>query len=163
MTYLNVKNLVVNVFRDPSNTGSSNSLILLGEADEDQTFQSLAFRALAACLWFHDIFFQFFAISWNLSISWILLVSFGFFWILLTLSVPTFFNVFTTFRKLVVIQLILAIKTQTVYQIKDIIHGSLLVESIFEITFKKADKSVYGNPIFLGMCGNPHIPWYSKG
>ena len=39
---------------------------------------------------------------------------------------------------------------------KDIVHGSLLVESIFEITYEKVTKSVYENPIFWGVCGNPH-------
>ena len=65
----------------------------------------------------------------------------------LTLSVPKFFH---CFRKLVVIHLILAIATQTIYQIKDIIHGSLLVEPIFEITSEKVETSVYENPIFEG-------------
>ena len=41
---------------------------------------------------------------------------------------------------------------------KDIVHGSLLVESIFEITYEKVEKSVYENPIFWGVCGNPHTP-----
>ena len=31
---------------------------------------------------------------------------------------------------------------------KDIAHCSLLVESIFEITIEKLEKSVYENPIF---------------
>jgi hypothetical protein len=31
---------------------------------------------------------------------------------------------------------------------KDIVSGSLLLESIFEITSEKAEKSVYYNPIF---------------
>ena len=57
-------------------------------------------------------------------------------------------NVFSLFRKLVVIHLVLAIKTQTIHQMKDIVHGSLLVESIFEITYEKVEKSVYENPIF---------------
>ena len=66
----------------------------------------------------------------------------------LTLSVPMVFHCFFTFRNLVVIQLILAIKAQTIYQMKDIVHGSLLVESIFEITSEKGEKSVFKNPIF---------------
>ena len=41
---------------------------------------------------------------------------------------------------------------------KDIVHGSLLVESIFEIIYEKVEKSVYENPIFCGGCGNPHTP-----
>ena len=32
---------------------------------------------------------------------------------------------------------------------KDIVHGSLLVESIFEITYEKVEKSVYENPLVL--------------
>ena len=43
---------------------------------------------------------------------------------------------------------------------KDIVHGSLLVESIFEITFEKVEKSVNKKPIFEG--GNPH-PLVLKG
>ena len=57
-------------------------------------------------------------------------------------------NIFLLFRKLVVIQQILAIKTQTIHQMEDIIHGSMLVESIFEITYENVEKSVYENPIF---------------
>ena len=57
-------------------------------------------------------------------------------------------NVFSLFRKLVVIHLVLAIKTQTIHQMKDIVHGSLLIESIFEITFEKVEKPVYENRIF---------------
>ena len=60
----------------------------------------------------------------------------------------TFFIDFTTFRKLVVIQQILAIKTQTIHQMEDIIHGSMLVESIFEITYENVEKSVIENLIF---------------
>ena len=44
---------------------------------------------------------------------------------------------------------------------KDIIHGSLLVESIFEITYEKVEKSVYKNPIFWG--GEIHEPLVLKG
>ena len=57
-----------------------------------------------------------------------------------------FFTVFTTFRKLEVIQLILAV--QTIFQMKDIVRGSLLIESIFEITSEEVEKSVYENPFF---------------
>ena len=60
----------------------------------------------------------------------------------LTLSVPTFFSVFNTFRKLVVIQLILVIKTQTVYQTREIVHGYLLIETVFEISSEIVKKSV---------------------
>ena len=52
----------------------------------------------------------------------------------------------------------MAIKTQTKCQMKDIVHGSLLVESIFEITSEKVEKSVYENSNFWGVCGNPHTP-----
>jgi len=41
---------------------------------------------------------------------------------------------------------------------KDIVSGSLLLESIFEITSEKAEKSVYYNPIFWEGCGNPTPP-----
>ena len=63
-------------------------------------------------------------------------------------STNVFFTVFTTFRKMVVIQLILAIKTQTIYQMKDIVHASLVVESIFKVASEKVEKFVYENPIF---------------
>ena len=59
-----------------------------------------------------------------------------------------FFNIFITFRKLFVIQLILAIKTQTIYQTKNIVHVPLLVESIFKNASEKVEKSDYENPIF---------------
>ena len=55
-------------------------------------------------------------------------------------------------------QLILAIKTQIVYQMKDMVHGFLLVESFFEIALKKVEKSVYEYSIFWGVCGNPNTP-----
>ena len=55
--------------------------------------------------------------------------------IYLTLSEPTFFVIFITFRKLVVIKLIFAIEQQTVHQTKGIIHSYFLLESDFEITF----------------------------
>ena len=41
---------------------------------------------------------------------------------------------------------------------KDIVHGSLLVESIFEITFEKVEKFVYENCIFWRGCGYSHTP-----
>ena len=41
---------------------------------------------------------------------------------------------------------------------KDIGHTSLLVESISKIVSEKVEKSVCENPIFLGVCGNPHTP-----
>ena len=52
----------------------------------------------------------------------------------------------------------MAIKTQTIHQIKDIIHGSLLVESILKITSEKVEKSALENSIFWGVCGNPPPP-----
>ena len=67
---------------------------------------------------------------------------------ILTLSESMFFGTFTIFRKLVVIKLIFAIETQTVHQMKDIIHNYFLVESDFKITFEKVEKSVFENPIF---------------
>ena len=79
------------------------------------------------------------------------------FWFL-TFLVPTFFGVFTTFRKLVVIKLIFAIETQIVFQMKDIIHSYFLFESNFEITLKKAEKSAFENLIFWEVCGKAHTP-----
>ena len=58
-----------------------------------------------------------------------------------------FFGVFATFRKLVINQLIWDIKTQNMYQMKDIVHGYLQDESIFEINFEKMKKSDFENPI----------------
>ena len=69
-----------------------------------------------------------------------------------------FFVNFTTYRKLIVIELIFAIETQTVYQMKDIIHRYFLLLFNFEITFKKVEKSAYENPIFWGVCGKAHTP-----
>ena len=34
----------------------------------------------------------------------------------------------------------------------------LRVDSFFQITSEKVEKSVYENPIFCGVCGNPHPP-----
>ena len=59
-----------------------------------------------------------------------------------------FFTVFTTFSDLVVIQLILGIKTEAVYQMKDIVHGYLLIMLIFEIIPEKVEKSVFENSSF---------------
>ena len=47
---------------------------------------------------------------------------------------------------------------QTVYQMKDIIRSYFLLESDFEITFKKVEKSAYENLIFWGVCGKAHTP-----
>ena len=59
-----------------------------------------------------------------------------------------FFGIFTTFRKLVVIHLILAIKTQFVYQMKNDSDGHFLVESVYETIFEKVENSVIENTIF---------------
>ena len=40
-----------------------------------------------------------------------------------------------------------ATEIQTVYQMKDIIHSYFLLESDFEITLKKMEKSAYENLI----------------
>ena len=77
---------------------------------------------------------------------------------LLSPSGPTFFVVFPTFRKLVVIKLIFAIETQTVYQMKDIIHSYFLFETNFEISPKKVEKSAFENFIFWGVRGKAHTP-----
>ena len=59
-----------------------------------------------------------------------------------------FFGAFSIFRKLVVIKLIFPTETQSVHQMKDIIHRYFLLESDFEITFKKVEKSAFENFIF---------------
>ena len=59
-----------------------------------------------------------------------------------------FLGIFATSRKLVVIQLILVIKIQTIYQMKDIVHVYLLNDLIFEIVFEKVEKIVFENSIF---------------
>ena len=67
----------------------------------------------------------------------------------LTLSVLTFFFEFSlSSKKIVVIKQIFAIETQTVHQMKDIIHNNILVESDFEITIQKVEKSAFENIIF---------------
>ena len=58
------------------------------------------------------------------------------------------FPVFTTFWKLVLIQLILATKMQTINQMEDIVHGSLLFESIFQITSEKWSNLFLKIPFF---------------
>ena len=50
------------------------------------------------------------------------------------------------------------VETQSVHQMKDIIHSHLLIESDFEITFKKVQKSAFENFIFWGVCGKAHTP-----
>ena len=46
---------------------------------------------------------------------------------------------------------------------KDIVHASLLVESIFKIASEKLKKYVCENPIFLRVCVEIHIPLVLKG
>ena len=50
----------------------------------------------------------------------------------------------------------MAIKTQTINQMKDNVHASLLFESIFKIASEKVEKSVCENPSVWGLCWNPH-------
>ena len=54
--------------------------------------------------------------------------------------------------------LILVIKTQIMYQKKDIVHAYLLLDLIFENTSEKVEKIIFENSIFWGVCGNPHTP-----
>ena len=70
--------------------------------------------------------------------------------------------VLATSRKLVVIQLILVVQTKTLYQMKDIGHGYLLVDLIFETTSEKEEKFTFENSIFLGGV-EVHTPLVLKG
>ena len=62
--------------------------------------------------------------------------------ILLTLSVPMFFTVFPTLRRLVVIQLILAIETQTANQMKEYCQWFFASWVNFQKYFWKSGKIV---------------------
>ena len=66
----------------------------------------------------------------------------------LSIQYQRFLGIFATLRKLVVIELILVIKTQTIYQMKDIVHVHLLNDLIFEVIFEKEEKNIFENSNF---------------
>ena len=69
-----------------------------------------------------------------------------------------FFGVFTTFKNLVVIKLIIAIKTLTINQMKYIIYSYFLLALKSRITFENVEISAVENFIFWGVCGKAHTP-----